>query len=105
MIPEGIKVYPISAVTGQGVKELLYAVRELLDNFPDDVVIFEKEFDIDELLDNSDDNYNVYVDENGIFIVEGERIDKMLGYTNLESEKGFNFFQKFMKSSGAIDRT
>lgn len=102
--PEGIKVYPISAVTGQGVKELLYAVRELLDNFPDDVVIFEKEFDVDELLDNSDDNYNVYTDENGVFIVEGERIDKMLGYTNLESEKGFNFFQKFMKSSGAIDR-
>lgn len=102
--PEGIKVYPISAVTGQGVKELLYAVRELLDNFPDDVVIFEKEFDVDELLDNSDDNYNVYIDENGVFIVEGERIDKMFGYTNLESEKGFNFFQKFMKSSGAIDR-
>lgn len=102
--PEGIKVYPISAVTGQGVKELLYAVRELLDNFPDDVVIFEKEFDVDELLDNSDDNYNVYIDENGVFIVEGERIDKMLGYTNLESEKGFNFFQKFMKSSGAIDQ-
>lgn len=102
--PEGIKVYPISAVTGQGVKELLYAVSELLDNFPDDVVIFEKEFDVDELLDNSDDNYNVYIDENGVFIVEGERIDKMLGYTNLESEKGFNFFQKFMKSSGAIDR-
>lgn len=102
--PEDIKVYPISAVTGQGVKELLYAVRELLDNFPDDVVIFEKEFDVDELLDNSDDNYNVYIDENGVFIVEGERIDKMLGYTNLESEKGFNFFQKFMKSSGAIDR-
>lgn len=102
--PEGIKVYPISAVTGQGVKELLYAVRELLDNFPDDVVIFEKEFDVDELLDNSDDNYNVYIDENSVFIVEGERIDKMLGYTNLESEKGFNFFQKFMKSSGAIDR-
>ena len=102
--PEGIKVYPISAVTGQGVKELLYAVRELLDNFPDDVVIFEKEFDVDELLDNSDDNYNVYIDENGVFIVEGERIDKMLGYTNLESEKGFNFFQKFMKSSFAIDR-
>lgn len=102
--PEGIKVYPISAVTGQGVKELLYAVRELLDNFPDDVVVFEKEFDIDEFLDNSDDNYNVYLGDDGVFIVEGERIDKMLGYTNLESEKGFNFFQKFMKSSGAIDR-
>ena len=28
----------------------------------------------------------------------------MLGYTNIDSEKGFLFFQKFMKSSGAIDR-
>ena len=31
--PEGIKVYPISAVTGQGLKELLYYVRELLDEY------------------------------------------------------------------------
>ena len=55
-----------------------------------------------DFLDNSDDNYNVYIDENGVFIVEGERIDKMLGYTNLESEKGFNFFQKFMKEQGIL---
>ncbi|MGN0327525.1 MAG: GTPase ObgE [Lachnospira sp.] len=102
--PEGIKVYPISAVTGQGVKELLYAVRELLDNFPDDIVIFEKEFDMDNLLDNPNESYEVTLDEDGVFVVSGPRIDRMLGYTNLESEKGFDFFQKFMKSSGVIDR-
>ena len=33
----------------------------------------------------------------------GPKIDKMLGYTNLESEKGFDFFQKFMKRSGVLD--
>lgn len=102
--PEGIKVYPISAVTGHGVKELLYAVRELLDNFPDDIVIFEKEFDMDNLLDNPNESYEVTLDEDGVFVVSGPRIDRMLGYTNLESEKGFDFFQKFMKSSGVIDR-
>ncbi|MDO5381807.1 MAG: GTPase ObgE [Eubacteriales bacterium] len=102
--PEGIKVYPISAVTGQGVKELLYAVRELLDNFPDDIVIFEKEFDMDNLLDNPNESYEVTIDDEGVFVVSGPRIDRMLGYTNLESEKGFDFFQKFMKSSGVIDK-
>ena len=35
--------------------------------------------------------------------MEGPRIERMLGYTNLESEKGFNFFQKFLKENGILD--
>ena len=101
--PEGIKVYPISAVTGQGVKELLYAVRTLLDNFKDEPVLFEKEFDYDELMDNPNDSFEVSINEDGVYVVNGPKIDKMLGYTILESEKGFDFFQKFMKRSGVLD--
>ena len=101
--PEDIKVYPISAVTGQGVKELLYAVRTLLDNFKDEPVLFEKEFDYDELMDNPNESFEVSINEDGVYVVNGPKIDKMLGYTNLESEKGFDFFQKFMKRSGVLD--
>ena len=101
--PEGIKVYPISAVTGQGVKELLYAVRTLLDNFKDEPVLFEKDFDYDELMDNPNESFEVSINEDGVYVVNGPKIDKMLGYTNLESEKGFDFFQKFMKRSGVLD--
>ena len=36
------------------------------------------------------------------YVVEGPRIEKMLGYTNLDSEKGFDFFQKFLKNSGIL---
>ena len=48
--PEGIPVFAISAVSGQGVKELLYKVQELLKNFDEKPVIFEKEYvpEIDE---------------------------------------------------------
>ena len=35
--------------------------------------------------------------------MEGPRIDKMLGYTNLESEKGFAFFQRFLKDTGILE--
>ena len=48
--------------------------------------------------------FTVQVDEEdpSVFIVEGPRIEKMLGYTNLDSERGFQFFQKFLKDSGIL---
>lgn len=41
-------------------------------------------------------------EEEGVFIVEGPKIEKMLGYTNLDSEKGFVFFQNFLKDTGIL---
>ena len=38
-----------------------------------------------------------------IFVVEGPKIEKMLGYTNLDSEKGFAFFQRFLKEGGILE--
>ena len=34
--------------------------------------------------------------------MEGPKIEKMLGYTNLDSEKGFGFFQKFLREQGIL---
>ncbi len=99
---DGISVYPISAVSGTGVKELLYAVYNLLQTVEQEPVVFEKEF---EIIYSSDSKlpYTVEVDEEGAYVVEGPRIDKMLGYTNLETEKGFRFFQNFLKESGVLE--
>jgi len=100
--PQGIKVYPISAVSGQGVKELLYAVYELLKTVNLSPLVFEKEFDL-KSLSGILLPYSVEVTEDGVYVVEGPRIEKMLGYTNLESEKGFSFFQKFLKDNGILE--
>ncbi len=48
--------------------------------------------------------YTVEKEDDMYFVVEGPKIEKMLGYTNLDSERGFAFFQKFLKgfrNSGA----
>ena len=102
--PKGIKVYPISAVSGQGLKELLYAVRSLLDTMAQEPVVFEKEMDISEMYNSEAEAVNVTKDDEGVYIVEGARVDRMLGYTNLESEKGFSFFQRFMRENGILDQ-
>ena len=47
--------------------------------------------------------YTVEKNSAGEYVVEGPRIEKMLGYTNLESEKGFLFFQNFLKDCGILD--
>ena len=39
--PEGIAVYPISAVSGKGVRELLYAVNSLLKTMDSKPVVYE----------------------------------------------------------------
>lgn len=100
---KGIQVYPISAVSGQGVKELLYYVKELLSSTDDEPVIYEQEF-FPEMTVVSEGAYTVeYNEEDDVYVVEGPKIEKMLGYTNIDSEKGFLFFQKFLREQGILE--
>ena len=47
-------------------------------------------------------NYLIGNKEDNVFVVEGPKIEKTLGYTNLDSEKGFAFFQRFLKETGIL---
>ncbi len=101
--PKGIKVFPISAATGKGVPELLKYLFELLNEIKTEPIVYEKEYDVDS---HQFDELpiNIYKESAHVYVVEGQRVEKMLGYTNLESEKGFNFFQNYMKEQKIIDR-
>lgn len=100
--PQGIKVFAISAVSGQGLKELLYEVWNMLQNIDSTPIVFEQEY-FPETAMYSNEPYTVeYDEEKEEYVVEGPRIEKMLGYTNIESEKGFLFFQRFLKEQGIL---
>lgn len=103
--PKGISIFPISAVTGAGVKELLsYAYQYLKEN-KDEPLIFEQEYFPEFENSYANEPYTVsFDDKEQAYIVEGPRIEKMLGYTNLESEKGFLFFQEFLKKNGILKK-
>ncbi len=96
------EVFAISAVSGQGMKPLLQRVGDILKELPAETTTFEADFEyqIDSTLGLP---YTVEVNEKGEYVVEGPRIEKMLGYTNLDSEKGFEFFQSFLKKNGILD--
>ena len=98
---DGVKVFPISAVSGKGLKELLYHVNNLLETCGKAPIVYEQEFD-PAFLFFKDEPYTITRADDAAFVVEGPKIEKMLGYTNIETEKGFLFFQNFMKEQGIL---
>ena len=101
---DGVKIFPISAVSGKGISELVWYVNDSVKTARDDVVEFEPEGDRD-FHDIPYLPFEVsYNEEDEVYVIEGPRIERMLGYTNLESEKGFEFFQKFLKTNGILDQ-
>ena len=99
-----MKIFPISAVSGQGVKELLWYVNDLLKELPEEPIEFDQEFFFELQEEDEEESIVVKMEEPGVYSVEGPKVERMLGYTNLESEKGFEFFQKFMKENGVLKR-
>ena len=102
--PLGVKVFATSTLTGKGIKELLYYVSRTLSEIEEKPITFEQEFFPEEMSVEADEAFSVYYDQDEAeYVVEGPKIEKMLGYTNLDSEKGFAFFQKFLADNGILD--
>lgn len=103
---QGYPVFPISGVSGEGIRELLLAVRNLLDTTAPEQVYYEQEYFPEDEIASSDLPYTIEVVENRDgeteYVVEGPKIDRMLSYTNLDSEKGFRYFTQFLRRSGIV---
>ncbi len=103
--PQGVKVFATSTLTGKGINELLYHISRELDELVDNNMVFESEFDPEIELKEESEAFTVEYDPvEKEYVIEGPKIEKMLGYTNLESEKGFAFFQNFLVENGILDQ-
>ncbi len=98
--PKGIKVIPISAAANDNLQELLKEVAKLLEQIPTDIIVFEPEFEEISLMPN--EPFTVTKSHEGYFVVEGEGIRRMMGYTALDTEQGFAFFQKYLREKEII---
>jgi GTP-binding protein len=101
--PEGYKVFPISAATNTGLDELLSMVADILKDYPEDIV-FDEEYDEFEEVTNMDtEPFTITKEADDYYVVEGVGVEKMIGYTNIDTEKGFAFFQKYLRDRGIVD--
>ena len=101
---KNIEIYPISGLSGEGIEKLVVRLKDLVVELREKMPIesFESEISIDELVNKDIDSIIIEKPTNNYYKVRGEKINKMLGYTNLDTEKGMNYFQKFLKDEGII---
>lgn len=98
---DGFVVFPISAATNKGLDELLTKVGEILKNYPDDIV-FEEEYEEYDEVAVDQEPFTIEI-EDDVYVVRGVGVEKMIGYTNIDTEKGFAFFQRYLKEKGIIE--
>lgn len=97
---EGYKVFAISAATRKGIDEVLKYTYEMLSKLPEDEDDDYDYLDLDEARDN--DPIEITVD-NGVYIVEGMQVRKIVGSTNFDDYESLQYFQRVLRKSGIID--
>lgn len=100
--PLGYKVFPISAATNKGIDAVLEEAGDILRNYPDDIV-FNEEFGEYKEPEIDKEPFSIEIYDGNYYVVTGVGVEKMIGYTNIDTEKGFAFFQKYLREKGIID--
>ncbi len=99
---EGYQVFPVSAATNAGLDALLDAVFRILKDYPEDIV-FEEDFEEYQEVEIDREPFEIEIFDGNYYVVTGVGVEKMIGYTNIDTEKGFAFFQKYLREKGIID--
>ena len=96
-----VLLHNTSSTNGQILDELLTKVAEILKNYPEDIV-FEEEYEEYDEVAVDQEPFTIEI-EDEVYVVRGVGVEKMIGYTNIDTEKGFAFFQRYLKEKGIIE--
>ncbi|HEX7064152.1 MAG TPA: GTPase ObgE [Bacillales bacterium] len=104
-IDEEIKVFPISAATKAGVRELLFVAADLVDKTPMFPILDEEDDNDDEgevtyRFEKEEPGFEISRSDDGAFVISGKRIERLFKMTNFQSDEGARRFAKQMKSMG-----
>ena len=95
---QNLEIFKISGATGQGIKELLNRVSEVLKTLPKEEIVDEEDRVVYTLNDDSND-FTVRK-EDGIFIIEGKAINRLMGRINIDDNESMYYFEKSLKQLG-----
>ena len=94
-----IEIFKISAVTGEGISELLKRVSQVLKELPKEELYDEVEDKKVYTLQEEQEGFTIKK-EDGIFIVDGPAVDRVMRRVNLEDNESMYYFQKCLDSLG-----
>jgi len=108
-LKEDYPIFPISAVTRQGLRDLLYAIADLLETtpeFPLHEIQKEEEVGVHRVVykhEKQEDEFKVTRDPDGSFVISGDKLEKLFKMTNFNHDESVRRFARQMRSMGIDD--
>ena len=100
---ENLELYKISAVTKQGLQELIDHITEVLKTLPKEELLEVEEKKVYTLDDENKDKWTIRK-ENGVFIVTGKPIQRLIGRINIDDNESLYYLQKNLREMGVDDK-
>lgn len=94
---EGVEIFPVSAATNEGLKEMITRVSQVLDEYvpepeaSDELKVYEAK---------EDDEITVSRDVTGDFVLQGKSLEKLVAMTNFENDEALRRFQHIWRLKG-----
>lgn len=103
MEEKGYEVFKMSAVTRDGVDQVIDKVSQLLNEVEDVELVSQEEMYRPELDVDNEGGLKVEIDEDGIYVVTGKELRRIMYSVNFDDMESLQFFQAQMESKGVFD--
>ena len=100
----GYKVFKMSAATRQGIDDVIAYVSQLLKEVEDVELVTEEEMYRPELDESNEDEGLTVEIEDGVYVVKGKALRRIMYSVNFEDMESIQYFQKAMESEGVFDK-
>lgn len=99
----GYEIFPVSAATGKGLKELIYHVYDVLQTVPDEIYTEEIEEDQVKLTKVEEEKLFEIKQEGNVFYLLGDEIDRLYHKTQFQSDEGMLRFIQILEKMGVVE--
>jgi GTPase len=99
---QGYRVFEVSGATGQGIRELTYALQSALDQIPVPAAPAEQE--VIHYRAPAEEQWSVDEDQEGTYVVHGKGLERLVAMTDLNNEAGVRRLQRIMDKMGVVRR-
>nr|WP_297396685.1 GTPase ObgE [uncultured Peptostreptococcus sp.] len=103
MEDKGYEVFKMSAATRDGVDQVIDRVSQLLNEVEEVELVSQEEMYRPELDTDDEDDLKIEVDEEGIYVVTGKELRRIMYSVNFDDMESLQFFQAQMESKGVFD--
>lgn len=102
MKSRGYEVFPISAISGEGLDKLMNRVTNLLDEIEVEPLYDEDDMYV-EMIDTSKNTINYYMDGD-VYCVDGVPMERLVFSTDFDDIESVRRFQDILKRNGIVDK-